>query len=168
MVLIYVKNYGIMKVKMDPSAAKNTVNNFLTLANSGFYDGLTFHRVIKNFMIQGGDGEPNHKYLDYTIEGEFKANGIENNLKHKRGVISMARTYINNSASSQFFICQVDCPHLDGQYAAFGQLIEGFDVLDKIANVKTDQYDCPIENVIIEKMEVIDEEINPIFKIKEF
>lgn len=167
MVKIYVKNYGVMEIEMDYNNAKNTASNFVMLAHSGFYDGLEFHRIIKDFMIQGGDGEPHQKFLDYVIKGEFKSNGVDNNLKHTRGVISMARTYIPDSGTSQFFICHKDSPHLDGQYAAFGKLVNGFDVLDKIASVKVDRNDAPIENVIIEKMEVIDEPLYPVEKIKD-
>lgn len=168
MIKIHVKDFGTLVLEMDYKAAFNTASNFVSLCHSGFYDGLTFHRIIKNFMIQGGDGETKQKFVDYTIKGEFLANGINNPLKHKRGVISMARTYLNDSASTQFFICQVDCPHLDGSYAAFGKLVDGFDVLDKIANVKTDAMDAPLNDVIITNVEVIDEELNPIEKIKEF
>ena len=168
MVKIYVKNFGVMTLQMDYDAAKNTASNFVQLADSGFYSGLTFHRIIKNFMLQGGDGEVKQKFVDYTIKGEFDANGIHNPLKHTRGVISMARTFVNDSASTQFFICHKDAPHLDGQYAAFGKLVDGFDVLDKIASVKTNSFDAPLEDVVIEKMEVIDEPKNPVEKIKEF
>ncbi|MBO8414474.1 MAG: peptidylprolyl isomerase [Firmicutes bacterium] len=167
MVKINVKNFGTLVVEMDYEAAKNTAANFVQLANQGFYDGLKFHRVIKNFVIQAGDGELNHKFVDYSIKGEFAQNGVENNLKHVRGTISMARSYLPNSASSQFFICVTDQPHLDGAYAAFGKLVEGFDVLDKIASVPTDSQDCPIEDVVIESCEVIDEELYPVEKIKE-
>ncbi len=166
MVIIKVKDYGEMKAELDYDAAPNSAANFVALARSGFYDGLIFHRIIKGFMIQGGWGDLKGKHLDYSIKGEFKANGVPNNLKHVRGVLSMARTYINDSASSQFFIMHKDAPHLDGQYAAFGKLIDGFDVLDKIASVKTGRNDMPIEPVVIETVEIIDEPENPVDKIK--
>jgi peptidyl-prolyl cis-trans isomerase B (cyclophilin B) len=130
--------YGVIKAELYPDSAPNTVNNFLSLANQGFYNGLIFHRVIKGFMIQGGDpagtgmGGPN-----YTIAGEFKANGYPNNIKHTRGVISMARSQNYNSAGSQFFIMHADAPHLDGQYAAFGKVTEGIEVIDEIAKCQT-------------------------------
>jgi len=168
MVKIYVKDFGMMSFNMDYENAKNTAANFVQLANSGFYDGLTFHRIIKNFMIQGGDGEFQGKFVDYTIKGEFAVNGIENNLKHKRGVISMARTMVNDSASTQFFIMHKDASYLDGNYAAFGTMVEGFDVLDKIASVATDGNDMPLKEVVIEKVEVINEENYPVIKQKEF
>lgn len=169
MIKIYVKDYGVMSVEMDyDHGAKNTAANFVQLADSGFYNGLKFHRIIKNFMIQGGDGELRGKYLDYTIRGDFKSNGVDNTLKHERGVISMARTSVKDSASSQFFIMHKAAPHLDGEYAAFGKLVDGYDVLDKIASVQTGRYDQPLTDVVIEKMEVIDEEHYPIEKIKEF
>ena len=166
MVIIKVKDYGEMKAELDYDAAPNSAANFVALARSGFYDGLIFHRIIKGFMIQGGWGDLKGKHLDYSIKGEFKANGVPNNLKHVRGVLSMARTYINDSASSQFFIMHKDAPHLDGQYAAFGKLIDGFDVLDKIASVKTGRNDMPIEPVVIETVEIVDEPENPVDKIK--
>lgn len=168
MVKIYVKDYGVMSFKMDYENAKNTASNFVMLADSGFYDGLTFHRIISGFMIQGGNGELNAKYLDYTIKGEFRSNGIENNLKHKRGVISMARTMVKDSASSQFFVMHKDASYLDGEYAAFGTMVDGFDVLDKIAGVRTDSNDMPLKPVVIEKCEVIDEPMYPVSKQKEF
>ncbi len=168
MVKIYVKDFGMMSFQMDYEAAKNTAANFVQLANSGFYEGLTFHRIISGFMIQGGDGEFQGKFIDYTIKGEFAANGVKNPLKHVRGVISMARTMVNDSASSQFFIMHKDAPYLDGNYAAFGKMIEGFDVLDKIASVKTDSNDMPLKDVVIEKVEVIDEPVYPVLKQKDF
>lgn len=167
MIKIHVKNFGVMTLEMDYNNAKNTASNFVMLAQSGFYEDLTFHRIIKNFMIQGGDGEPRQKYLDYTIKGEFKSNGFNNNLKHTRGVISMARTFIPDSGTSQFFICHKDAPHLDGEYAAFGKLVDGFDVLDKIACVPTNYSDAPLQDVVIEKVEVIDEPLYPVIKIKD-
>lgn len=150
---IKVKDYGTIKVELYYDVAPNTVKNFISLANSGFYNGLIFHRVIENFMIQGGDpdgigtGGP-----DYSIKGEFALNGFENNLSHVRGVISMARSSDYNSAGSQFFICHADSTYLDGQYAAFGKVIKGMDVVDSIASVDTDSYDKPYQNVTIESI----------------
>lgn len=139
-----------------PEKAPNTVNNFISLANSGFYDDVIFHRVIKDFMIQGGDpagvgtGGPG-----YTIKGEFIWNGFKNNdIKHLRGVLSMARSSLPNSAGSQFFIMHKNASHLDGQYAAFGKVIEGMDVVDGIASVKTDRYDKPIEPQVMKSVRV--------------
>ena len=135
---------SIFEAELYPDIAPNTVNNFISLVKKGFYDGLIFHRVIKGFMIQGGDpqgtgmGGPG-----YSIKGEFNYNGVENNLKHSRGVLSMARAQHPDSAGSQFFIMHADAPHLDGQYAAFGKLVEGEDVLDSIASIDTDWSDRP-------------------------
>ena len=146
---------GIMKGELYEDIAPKTVENFEKLANSEFYDGLIFHRVIPGFMIQGGDpqgtgmGGPG-----YTIKGEFSANGVRNDLKHTRGVLSMARAYDPDSAGSQFFIMHENSPHLDGQYAAFGKVIEGIEVVDKIASVKTDYNDRPYEDQVIEFMTV--------------
>ncbi len=137
-----VKDYGTIKLELDPTYAPITVDNFIKLAESGFYDGLTFHRIIENFMIQGGD--PDHNGTggsDTTILGEFSANGVKNNLSHKRGVISMARAMPYNSASSQFFICHQDSEHLDGKYAAFGYVTEGMEAVDAIAETAQ-----PIDN----------------------
>ncbi len=132
--VITVKDYGDIKLVLDGDTAPITVKNFVELANSGFYDGLTFHRIIKGFMIQGGDPKGNGTGgSDKTIRGEFSKNGVENNISHKRGVISMARLQDNNSASSQFFIMHEDGDYLDGSYAAFGHVTEGMDVVDKIA-----------------------------------
>jgi peptidyl-prolyl cis-trans isomerase B (cyclophilin B) len=149
-------NGKTVKIELYPSLAPNTVNNFISLVNKGFYNGLTFHRVIKNFMIQGGDpagtgmGGPN-----YVIRGEFKNNGFTGNtLKHERGVISMARAYNPNSAGSQFFIMHKDAFYLDGQYAAFGKVIEGMDVVDEIAETKTGSGDKPVVKQIITKITV--------------
>ena len=161
-----VKDYGVMTFALDYDAAPNSAANFVELARSGFYDGLFFHRIIKGFMIQGGWGDLKGKNIDYTIKGEFKANGVDNPLKHKRGVLSMARTMVNDSASSQFFVMHKDAPHLDGQYAAFGHMLDGFDVLDKIASVDTDRSDRPFREVVIEKVEVIDEPVKEVKKIK--
>ena len=158
MIIIYVKNFGSIKLELDYEQAPNTCANFLSLARRGFYNGLTFHRIIRGFMIQGGcplgngTGNPG-----YSIKGEFKANGFDNNISHNRGVISMARSYNLNSDGSQFFIMHKNGEYLDGQYAAFGKVIDGLDVVDKIANVKTNRNDAPLEKVIIEKIEVINE-----------
>lgn len=130
---ITVKDYGTIKLELDADTAPETVQNFISLAKDGFYDGLTFHRMIKGFMIQGGDPSGNGTGgSDKTIKGEFSANGVENNLSHKRGVISMARSGNPDSASSQFFIMHQDTPSLDGQYAAFGEVTEGIEVVDQI------------------------------------
>lgn len=150
---IEMQDGSTMKLEVYPEIAPKTVENFEKLVNDGFYDGLIFHRVIKGFMIQGGDplgtgfGGPGH-----TIYGEFASNGFENKLKHERGVISMARSQDPNSAGSQFFIMHKDAPYLDGQYAAFGKLVEGFDVLDKIAEVETDLSDKPKVDVVIKRI----------------
>lgn len=153
MVIIEMDNGGIIKLALDASAAPNTVKNFLSLADKGYYDGLTFHRIIPGFMIQGGcpDGT-GMGGPGYSIKGEFAANGVKNPLKHERGVISMARAMNPNSAGSQFFIMHQDAPHLDGQYAAFGQVTEGMDVVDAIAAVPTGYADRPIEPVRIKKV----------------
>lgn len=164
MIRITVKDFGTMEAEIDYEAAPNSAANFVELARAGFYDGLIFHRIIKGFMIQGGWGELKGKRIDYTIDGEFASNGFKNPLKHTRGVLSMARTMFPNSASSQFFIMHKDAPHLDGQYAAFGKLTSGFDVLDKIASVETDRRDCPVKEVVIEKVEVIDEPVKEVKK----
>ena len=155
MVTIEMENGDIMKAELYPEVAPNTVNNFLSLAGKGFYDGLIFHRVIKGFMIQGGDpqgtgiGGPGSE-----IRGEFSQNGFQNDLKHTKGVLSMARTQVPDSAGSQFFIMHEDSPFLDGQYAAFGMVIEGLDVVDKIASVRTDWGDRPLKEQKIKKMTV--------------
>ena len=153
MVIIEMENGGIIKLALDATAAPNTVKNFRSLADSGFYDGLTFHRIIPGFMIQGGcpDGT-GMGGPGYCIKGEFKMNGVNNPIQHKRGVISMARAMSPNSAGSQFFIMHQDAPHLDGQYAAFGHVVEGMDVVDAIASVPTGYADRPIEPVRIKKI----------------
>lgn len=139
-----------IKVELYPQIAPNTVNNFVSLVNKGFYNGLIFHRVIRNFMIQGGcpkgtgTGNPG-----YSIKGEFAQNGFTNNLNHERGVISMARSMMPNSAGSQFFIMHADAPHLDGQYAAFGKVIEGMDIVDEIADEYTDYNDRPFYDQVM-------------------
>ena len=154
-VTITMNNGGVMKAELYPEIAPNTVNNFIALANGGFYNGIIFHRVIEGFMIQGGDptgtglGGPG-----YSIKGEFSANGFKNDLKHSRGVLSMARSVRPNSAGSQFFIMHDNAPHLDGQYAAFGKLTEGYDVLDAIAETRTDYSDRPYDEQRIKSMTV--------------
>lgn len=133
-VVITVKDYGVIELELDADVAPITVTNFIDLVKDKFYDGLTFHRIMDGFMIQGGDPEGNGTGgSKNTIKGEFSSNGVENNISHKRGVISMARSQNNNSASSQFFIVQEDSTFLDGQYAAFGKVTKGMDVVDKIA-----------------------------------
>ncbi|MDD5793545.1 MAG: peptidylprolyl isomerase [Clostridiales bacterium] len=152
---IEIENYGTVKAELYPKIAPNTVDNFISLSNSGFYNGLTFHRVIKDFMIQGGDpkgdgtGGP-----DYAIKGEFTSNGFENSLKHTEGVLSMARSRQPDSAGSQFFIMTSTSSHLDGEYAAFGKVIEGMDIVKKIQEVKTNSNDKPIEKVVIKSITV--------------
>mgnify|MGYP000025325196 FL=1 len=160
---IQIKNYGTMKAELYPEMAPLTVANFVALAEKNFFDGLIFHRVIKGFMLQGGGYDENMQERDAgAIRGEFAANGFgQNTLRHKRGVLSMARTGDPNSASSQFFVMHADAPHLDGQYAGFGKVIEGEDVIDKIANVRTGNYgwymqDVPTEPVVIETVKVIE------------
>lgn len=155
-VTMKIKDYGTITIELYYSAAPNTVKNFISLANKGFYDGLIFHRVINNFMIQGGDpkgigtGGPG-----YSIKGEFRSNGVKNDLKHTRGVISMARDSMDrDSAGSQFFICQRDFTSGDGNYAAFGMVTDGIEIVDKIAVVKTDSDDKPLTDVIIESVTV--------------
>jgi len=145
-VTIEMENGEVMKIELYPDIAPNTVNNFISLVNKGFYNGLIFHRVIPGFVIQGGDPEGNGMGgPGYCIKGEFNSNGFKNDLKHTRGVLSMARARDKNSAGSQFFIMIDDAPHLDGEYAAFGKVIEGMEVADKIVSVKRDRYDKPIE-----------------------
>lgn len=144
-VTLKMQNDKEIKLELYPEIAPNTVNNFISLVNKGYYNGLIFHRVISGFMIQGGcpDGS-GMGGPGYSIKGEFKINGFNNELKHTRGVISMARTNDPNSAGSQFFIMHKDAPHLDGSYAAFGKVIEGIEVVDEIANVETNYMDRPI------------------------
>ncbi len=154
---IEVTDYGVIKLELYPDIAPITVENFVNLAKSGFYDGLIFHRVIEGFMIQGGDPEgTGFGGSGKTIKGEFSANGVKNDLLHERGVISMARSKANDSASSQFFICHETKPHLDGQYAAFGRVTEGMDVVDRIAAVKTNSNDKPLVDVVIKSIKVVD------------
>lgn len=154
-VTITMEDGSQIKVELLAEYAKNTVNNFISLVNDKFYDGLIFHRVISGFMIQGGcpDGT-GMGGAGYHIRGEFASNGIENKLRHQRGVISMARASDPNSASSQFFIMHQDAPHLDGQYAAFGKVTEGMDVVDKIANSDVDFRDKPVHEQKITSMTV--------------
>ncbi len=150
-----MKDGDVFYVELYPDVAPNTVNNFISLVKKGFYNGLCFHRVIEGFMIQGGDPKGNGTGgPGYSIRGEFSKNGFKNDLKHKRGVISMARSMMPNSAGSQFFIMHADAPHLDGQYAAFGQVIDGMDVIDKIAQVNVDYNDKPLRDQIIKSVTV--------------
>ena len=154
-VTIEMEHGGVMKAELYPDIAPNTVNNFIYLVKKGFYDGLIFHRVIPEFMIQGGDpdgigsGGPG-----YSIRGEFSQNGVENNLLHTRGVLSMARTEDPDSAGSQFFIMVDDAPHLDGAYAAFGKVIKGMETADAIVKVKRDWNDCPKKDQVMKKVTV--------------
>jgi len=154
-VTIEMENGDIIKVELYPDVAPNTVKNFISLVNKNYYDGLIFHRVIKGFMIQGGCpqgtgmGGPG-----YQIKGEFSHNGFDNSLRHTEGVISMARSAMPNSAGSQFFIMHKNSPHLDGEYAAFGKVIEGMDVVNKIADVRTDYSDRPVEEQKMKKVTV--------------
>ncbi|MCD8086008.1 MAG: peptidylprolyl isomerase [Clostridiales bacterium] len=154
-VTIEMENGGVIKAELYPEVAPNTVNNFISLVNKGFYNGIIFHRVIAGFMLQGGDpkgtgvGGPG-----YCIKGEFTSNGFRNDLKHSRGVLSMARTAVPDSAGSQFFIMHADAPHLDGEYAAFGKVIEGMDVVDRIAAVRTDWSDRPRQTQKMAKVTV--------------
>ncbi len=154
-VTIEMENGDIIKAELYPEKAPNTVNNFISLVKNKFYDGIIFHRVIRGFMIQGGDpqgvgiGGPG-----YSIKGEFRMNGVANELKHTRGVLSMARAMAPNSAGSQFFIMHEDAPHLDGQYAAFGKVIEGMENVDKIAKCMTGRNDKPIHRQAMKKVTV--------------
>ena len=158
-VTLEMENGGVIKAELYPEIAPNTVANFVTLVASGFYDGLIFHRVIPGFMIQGGDpqgtgmGGPG-----WTIKGEFAANGVENPIKHKRGVISMARAMDPDSAGSQFFIMHADADYLDGQYAAFGRVVSGMDVVDRIAATPTNRWggDRPYEDQVMETVRVVE------------
>ncbi|MDO5775239.1 MAG: peptidylprolyl isomerase [Eubacteriales bacterium] len=146
---------SVIKLELYPETAPITVENFVSLVKKGFYDGLIFHRVINGFMIQGGDPEGTGMGgPGYEIKGEFASNGVKNDLKHERGVISMARSMRPDSAGSQFFIMHKDAPHLDGQYAAFGKVIEGIETVDKIAETKTDYSDRPYEDQVIKSMTV--------------
>ena len=154
-VTITMEDGSVMKAELYPEIAKNTVNNFISLIKKGFYDGVIFHRVIPGFMIQGGCPEGTGMGgPGYSIKGEFTRNGFKNDLKHSKGVLSMARTMVHDSAGSQLFIMVQDSPHLDDQYASFGKIIEGIEVADKIVGVKTDFNDKPLEDQKISKMEV--------------
>mgnify|MGYP000582197324 CR=1 FL=1 len=154
-VTMKVKDKGAIVIELMPEYAPQSASNFINLVSEGFYNGLTFHRVIKGFMIQGGCpegigiGGPG-----YSIRGEFKSNGIKNDLKHERGVISMARAMDPNSGGSQFFLMHKDSPHLDGMYAAFGKIVEGLEVVDSIADSKTDPADKPLEDIVMESVTV--------------
>ncbi len=157
MIKIKVRDFGEMEVELYPEKAPETVENFIKLVEDKFYDGLIFHRIIKGFMIQGGCpegtgmGGPGH-----TIKGEFKQNGFDkNDIKHEKGVISMARSMDMNSAGSQFFIMHQNSPHLDGAYAAFGKVVKGIDIVDEIASVRTSFTDKPKKDVVIESIEII-------------
>jgi peptidyl-prolyl cis-trans isomerase B (cyclophilin B) len=154
-VTIEMKNGDVIKAELYPEIAPNTVNNFVSLVSKGFYDGLIFHRVINGFMIQGGcpDGT-GMGGPGYSIKGEFSQNGFENNLKHTEGVLSMARSMMPDSAGSQFFIMHKNSPHLDGAYAAFGKVVEGMDVVNKIATTRTDYSDRPMEDQVMSKVTV--------------
>ena len=156
MIVIEMENGGKIELELDATAAPKTVANFEKLVKEGFYDGLTFHRVIPGFMIQGGDPLGNGMGgSDENIRGEFRANGHNNPIKHTRGVISMARSYDPNSASSQFFIMHADAPHLDGQYAAFGKVVSGLEVVDEIASIPTGAYDRPKIAVRMKKVYIV-------------
>lgn len=163
MIKIDVKGFGTIMVELDKEAAPKTVENFEKLVSEGFYDGLTFHRIIKGFMIQGGDPKGNGTGgSSKTIKGEFSANGVENKLSHERGVISMARSQDYNSASSQFFIMHADNNYLDGQYAAFGKVTDGMDVVDSIADVEvatglSGEASSPVEPVVIEYIKILED-----------
>ena len=154
-VTIEMENGNVMKAELYPEIAPNTVNNFISLIKKGFYDGVIFHRVIPGFMIQGGDPEGSGiGGPDYGIKGEFSANGFKNDLKHDKGVLSMARTKAPNSAGSQFFIMVAKSPHLDGQYAAFGKVTEGIEEADRIVDVKRDYDDKPKDPQAMKKVTV--------------
>ena len=153
---ITMESGGVITAELYPDIAPVTVENFVNLINKGFFNGLIFHRVIPNFMIQGGDPDGSGRGgPGYTIKGEFTANGFENNLKHERGVLSMARTGNPNSAGSQFFIMVDDSPHLDGQYASFGKVTGGMEVVDEIVGTKRDRRDCPLVEQKIKSVEIV-------------
>ena len=164
MVTLRIKDYGDIVLEIDYNNAPVSASNFVSLCSSGFYNGLMFHRIIKGFMIQGGDplgngmGGPG-----YSIKGEFRANGVKNDLSHKRGVISMARSASFDSAGSQFFICDKDDTFLDGQYAAFGKVISGMEVVDKIAKQKKSPSDRPLTPIVIEEA-IVENEPTPVFE----
>ena len=158
MIEITMQNGKTIRIELDAAAAPLTVENFTKLVNEGFYDGLTFHRVIPGFMIQGGCPEGTGMGgPGYAIKGEFAANGVDNPIRHTRGVISMARSQAPDSAGSQFFIMHADAPHLDGQYAAFGHVVEGIEVVDEIAAVTTDFRDKPKTPVVMKTVRVVDQ-----------
>ena len=154
-VTIEMENGGVMKIELYPEVAPQSVRNFISLINKGFYNGVIFHRVIRGFMIQGGDpdgtgmGGPG-----YSIKGEFKSNGFDNPIKHERGVLSMARTNMPNSGGSQFFIMHKDSPHLDGSYAAFGKVIDGIEVVDQIASSECNHQDKPVIGQVMKTVTV--------------
>lgn len=156
-----IEDFGTLKIELYPNVAPNSVSNFMHYVNKNFYDGLIFHRIIKGFMLQGG---ANPKAKEMPIKGEFSSNGFKNDLVHEKGVLSMARTMDKNSATSQFFIMHENSPHLDGAYAAFGKVIEGLDIVDKIASVKTDGYDQPLKDVKIKHITVLknDAKLEPV------
>ena len=156
--VIEMENGDVMRGELYPEIAPITDENFEKLAGEHFYDGLTFHRVIPGFMIQGGCPRGNGTGgPGYQIKGEFAANGVANDLKHTRGVLSMARAMDPDSAGSQFFVMVADAPHLDGQYAAFGKVTEGMDAADNIVSVKTDWHDCPREKQVIKTITIVEE-----------
>ena len=158
MIILTIKDFGEVKLELDYSNAPIACANFVYLVKKGFYNGLTFHRIIQGFMIQGGDPVGNGTGgPGFNIKGEFKNNGVNNTISHKRGVISMARAMDPNSAGSQFFICDANDEFLDGDYAAFGKVVSGMEVIDKVASVRTDRNDAPLSKVVIEKMEAVDE-----------
>jgi peptidyl-prolyl cis-trans isomerase B (cyclophilin B) len=154
LVTMNVAGKGTIEIELFPDVAPNSVNNMIKLIQDGFYDGLIFHRVIQGFMIQGGWGDLKGKQATCTIAGEFSANGFDNALIHERGVISMARTNVRNSATSQFFLMHAKSPWLDGEYAAFGGMVSGFDVLDAVATTPTGFQDAPNTEVVIESVTV--------------
>ena len=153
--IIEVEKFGTIEVELYKDAAPITVDNFVKLVNKSFYNGLAFHRIIRGFMIQGGCPKGNGTGgPGYSIKGEFSANGVNNPIKHERGVISMARAMDPNSAGSQFFIMHQAAPHLDGQYAAFGKVVKGIEVVDAIASVQTNYFDAPLQKVVIKSIKI--------------
>ncbi len=157
MIKMEIEGFGTVEAELYPDKAPLTVKNFLKLVDGGFFDGLVFHRIIAGFMIQGGGYDAHGRHRDAeSIYGEFAANGFpQNDIKHTRGVLSMARTMVPDSASSQFFIMHENAPHLDGQYAAFGKVTSGIDVVDKVAAVRTDFSDAPLRPVIISSVRTV-------------
>ncbi len=157
MILIEMENGDVMKAELYPDIAPITVQNFLDLVGKGFYDGTIFHRVIRGFMIQGGDPDGNGTGgPGYSIKGEFASNGVTNDLKHTAGVLSMARAQDPDSAGSQFFIMHADAPHLDGDYAAFGKIIEGQEVVNRIAETRVDWNDRPVEQQVMKRITIVE------------